>query len=155
VITKYLGKKTAVIYITTLVASSLAFGLLLDVLWNSWNLSFTMQHHGHSMLPKWLELVSAILMIGLFGYVFIKNLSWFNKSELIQVDESNMISNFTVSSMTCNNCVMHVENALKKVDGVENVVIDLGSKKVNVEHADQATMEQLKTAVSDAGYSVD
>ena len=155
VITKYLGKRTAVIYISTLIASSIAFGLLLDAFWSSWNLSATMHHHGHQILPHWLEISSAVLMIILLTYVFVKNSSLFNKPELIKSSERNMLTNFTVSGMTCNNFVMHVEKALKKVDGVENVVIDLGSKKLNIEHTYKATMEQLKTAVINAGYSVD
>ena len=66
-----------------------------------------------------------------------------------------MVSNLTVSSMTCNNCIEHVEKALKSVDGVENVVIDLGSKKVNIEHANSATTQKLIDAINNAGYSVD
>lgn len=155
VITKYLGKKSAFIYIATLIMSSLAFGLLLDLLWGHWGLSTTTHFHGHSMIPRWLEIASALVLSGLLLFVFIKNISIFNKKEFIQKDKNNMVSNFNVPNMTCNNCVQHIEKALLSVDGVENVIIDLGTKKVNIEHADKATKQKLLDAINDAGYSVD
>jgi uncharacterized protein len=155
VITKYLGKKTALIYITTLVMSSLAFGLFLDLVWDSWGLSPITHFHGHSMVPYWLELASATVLAGLLFYLFIKNSFLFNKKEFVQKDKNNVVSNFNVPDMTCNNCVQHVEKALLGVDGVENVTIDLGTKKVNIEHADKATKQKLIDAINNSGYSVD
>ena len=155
VISKHLGKKTAAIYIATLSVSSIAFGLLMDFLWKRLGLSTHIHHIGHSMLPVWLEYFSAVLLIVLLAGVFVKNSRLVKKNELIKKVESNMVSNLTVSSMTCNNCIEHVEKALKSVDGVENVVIDLGSKKVNIEHANSATTQKLIDAINNAGYSVD
>ena len=58
---------------------------------------------------------------------------------------------YTVPGMSCGHCKAAVEQAVGGVDGVENVVVDLESKRVTVsgESLDDAT---LRNAIEDAGY---
>ncbi|HHV46144.1 MAG TPA: heavy-metal-associated domain-containing protein [Tissierellia bacterium] len=58
-----------------------------------------------------------------------------------------------VEGMSCNHCVMAVTKALKEVNGVSNVNVDLGSKKVEVE-GENLNDAKLKEAVEEAGYDV-
>lgn len=58
-----------------------------------------------------------------------------------------------VEGMSCNHCAMAVTNALKELEGVTNVNVDLDNKKVEVEGANLVD-EQLKEAVEEAGYDV-
>lgn len=58
-----------------------------------------------------------------------------------------------VEGMSCNHCVMAVTKALKALDGVSNVNVDLGSKKVEVE-GENLVDEQLRETVEEAGYDV-
>ncbi|MDP1676496.1 MAG: heavy metal-associated domain-containing protein [Bacteroidota bacterium] len=58
-----------------------------------------------------------------------------------------------VSGMTCESCVGTVEKALKKVDGVKEVKVDLKNKKATVTLASTTTSATLIKAVSDAGFS--
>ena len=39
-----------------------------------------------------------------------------------------MISNYTVTGMTCGNCVNHVTEEVKEVEGVKNVSVSLVTK---------------------------
>ncbi|GFN36729.1 copper ion binding protein [Tepidimicrobium xylanilyticum] len=58
-----------------------------------------------------------------------------------------------VEGMSCNHCVMAVTNALKELEGVTDVQVDLDSKKVEVS-GENLMDESLKEAVEEAGYDV-
>ena len=58
-----------------------------------------------------------------------------------------------VEGMSCGHCEMAVKNALKEVDGVQDVNVDLSTGKVEVE-GDNILDNLLMEAVDEAGYSV-
>jgi Cu+-exporting ATPase len=60
-----------------------------------------------------------------------------------------------VNGMTCASCVSHVENALKELPGVSNVVVNLGTNKANLNY-DPGIVEiaDMQRAIADVGYSV-
>lgn len=58
-----------------------------------------------------------------------------------------------VEGMSCNHCVMAVTNALKEVEGVSNVDVNLDTKKVEVS-GDNLVEEILRDTVEEAGYDV-
>ena len=63
--------------------------------------------------------------------------------------------NLPVEGMTCASCVLRVEKALKKVDGVLEANVNLATEKVSVSFDDKRTdIEALSTAVSEAGYTL-
>ncbi|HEY76119.1 MAG TPA: copper-translocating P-type ATPase [Thermoflexia bacterium] len=60
-----------------------------------------------------------------------------------------------VRGMTCASCVAHVEKALEKVEGVEEVHVNLATEKAVVEfRLDAATVGDLVEAVRETGYEV-
>ena len=60
-----------------------------------------------------------------------------------------------VEGMTCVACVMHVENALRRVPGVSSAEVNLATEKASVEFSAKAVpLEDLRQAVAKAGYSV-
>ncbi|MDY6764853.1 MAG: heavy metal-associated domain-containing protein [Halobacteria archaeon] len=56
-----------------------------------------------------------------------------------------------VEGMRCEGCEKNVEEALKKVEGVENAVADRQTDSATVEG--EAEIEDLITAVKEAGYT--
>ena len=58
-----------------------------------------------------------------------------------------------VEGMSCGHCEKAVKNALGELDGVKTVVVDLESKKVEVE-GENLLDEKLKEAIEEAGYDV-
>jgi Cu2+-exporting ATPase/Cu+-exporting ATPase len=54
--------------------------------------------------------------------------------------------------MTCNNCVKHVDKALRAVAGVENVQVSLPDQTAKVEHSEAAAVAAMIAAVESAGY---
>lgn len=59
-----------------------------------------------------------------------------------------------IEGMSCGHCVMHVENALKDLAGVEDAVVSLEDKKATVTLKEEVDNSLLKDAVEDAGYTV-
>ena len=60
-----------------------------------------------------------------------------------------------IMGMTCGGCTSSVSNALKAVSGVSNVQVSLSAGEATVQYDEQLTSpDQLKTAVTSAGYSV-
>ena len=60
-----------------------------------------------------------------------------------------------IVGMTCASCVSHVEHALEGVPGVTAASVNLATEKASVGLGDEnVTIEQLREAVSNAGYKV-
>jgi len=63
--------------------------------------------------------------------------------------------NLPVEGMTCASCVLRVEKALKKVDGVLEANVNLATEKVSVSFDEKKTnLQALSSAVADAGYTL-
>lgn len=59
-----------------------------------------------------------------------------------------------IEGMMCQNCVKHVTRALEGIPGASDVNVSLEGKKATVNVPDSVTDDDLKTAVTDAGYEV-
>jgi len=60
-----------------------------------------------------------------------------------------------IGGMTCASCVAHVEHALKSVDGVTSVNVNLATERATVEYVPGlVSLDDLRRAVADAGYEV-
>ena len=70
----------------------------------------------------------------------------------IETDSTVRVT-FPVEGMTCASCVRRVERALDKLDGVENVAVNLATEKASVQ-LDPATTgeDDLREAIEQAGY---
>ena len=62
-------------------------------------------------------------------------------------------TNFEVAGMSCGSCVNHIGRALREIEGVHRVDVQLPARRVRVEHDPAvATIEQLIAGFADAGY---
>jgi len=59
---------------------------------------------------------------------------------------------YSVPNISCNHCVMHVQKALRPLEGVRIVDVDLATKSVTVEFDAPATELQLKAVLAETGY---
>jgi len=58
-----------------------------------------------------------------------------------------------IGGMTCAMCVKTIEEALKKLDGITNVNVNLGSERAYVTYNQRiTTISDMKKAIEDAGY---
>ncbi|WP_079480251.1 copper chaperone CopZ [Halobacillus salinus] len=65
-----------------------------------------------------------------------------------------MKTTIKVEGMTCGHCEKAVNEALKELDGVQSVQVDLTSGDVEVTYDAPATVEQMEEAIEDQGYDV-
>lgn len=59
-----------------------------------------------------------------------------------------------VEGMMCQHCVKHVREALEKVSGVESVDVSLEGKMAEVTCTEQASRDEMRKAITEAGYEV-
>ncbi len=57
-----------------------------------------------------------------------------------------------IDGMSCMHCVMHVKNAILKSEGVTDLDVQIG--KASFKLQDSSKLDEIKTAIQDAGYQV-
>jgi copper chaperone len=65
-----------------------------------------------------------------------------------------MASMLKVKGMSCNHCVMSVTKALGKLEGLQNVKVDLQKGEVSFDNTKALGSEKIEKAITDAGYQV-
>ncbi|MDH5560981.1 MAG: cation transporter [Deltaproteobacteria bacterium] len=59
-----------------------------------------------------------------------------------------------IEGMSCQHCVNHTTEALKKLDGVTSVEVRLDEKKAEIESDEKLDFQLIKDTVAQAGYQV-
>lgn len=141
------GTRIMSIYLFTVFAGSVGFGLVFDIFW-ALDASRTIMDHGHDSL---LVTGSAVVLTAL--------LLWYGIQDLYQLirpkgpsDGQETVA-FTVSGMTCGGCVKTLTSSLQSVDGVErvDVVLDTGRAEIYGVRLDRNALEH---AVQKVGFSL-
>lgn len=65
-----------------------------------------------------------------------------------------MKKTIAIEGMNCGHCTAAVEKALRATAGVNDVSVDLAAKQAVVDAADSVSDDQLKAAVTGAGFTV-
>ncbi len=65
-----------------------------------------------------------------------------------------MAETVKVKGMSCNHCVMSVTKALTKLDGIQNVQVDLQKGEVRFDNRKAVALDKIEKAITDAGYEV-
>ena len=63
-------------------------------------------------------------------------------------------TNLIVNGMMCGGCENRVKNAIKNIEGVENVTADHNTGKVMVISNNEVSEEIIKETLEDIGYEV-
>jgi len=72
----------------------------------------------------------------------------------ISTESSGKTCVLPIDGMTCASCVRVVETALNRVEGVQQVAVNLASEKATVSFNSGVSMESLKQVVREIGYDV-
>lgn len=161
VIGNTMGKKTLFIYLASIIASSIFFGILINEIIPR---NFLINHihhihageHNHEILPYWLQVGSAVILTllilnGLIRKYFLNSFKVSPKS--IRKIKTNTMNSKTilVEGMTCNHCKSTVDNNLRKISGITDVNIDLSSGKVIIS-GEQINIALAEKIINDLGY---
>ena len=151
VLGKTMGRKSLTVYLITIIGGAVAFGMLTNWLIPSeWILSKVMHIHGegeeHQMLPQWLMLSSAVLLItSLVAGYFISIIK--KKSKMEKVKGISV----KVTGMTCSHCEANVKQNLEALTGISNVVADNRSETVKITGSN-INLEKVQETVDGLGY---
>ena len=63
-----------------------------------------------------------------------------------------MTTEFSVPEVSCQHCVSAITGEVKRLPGVQNVTVDLSTKRVRVEAGEQVTPDAVVAAINEAGY---
>lgn len=151
-ISREMGRKSALIYLTSIIVGSIAFGLAIDYLlpasWFVLPMNVHAGCHGGVSLPLFPTICSVIL-IGLLGYAFVSHrINHHDHNHLHTADETTRV--FAIEGMNCNHCRMTVEKAIAGVPGVDSASVDLDSAKATV--SGSASADSIIAAVHAAGF---
>ena len=145
VIGKVLGRKTFLLYLTTLMIGAITSGLIIDnFLPAHWfdvsNFTMAMHHGGHFYCFK--TICSVILLI-LFARAMLF------KEEHTKSPTQETIS-FKINGMRCNHCKNNATKAISSLKSVKNVSVDLRAGIAYVEGS--PTDDEIKSAVEPLGF---
>jgi len=151
VLGKTMGRKSLVVYMATIIGGAIVFGLLTNwLLPTDFILSKVMHIHGdgseHEMLPYWLQLASALLLIFsiIGGYFYLK----FRKKIGMKQMEGTTV---TVEGMTCSHCEASVKRGLEGIKGIREVMANNDSNSVKIIGSGYP-MEKVKATIEELGY---
>ncbi|MEO6988581.1 MAG: copper ion binding protein [Aquihabitans sp.] len=67
---------------------------------------------------------------------------------------SNTVATYSVSGMSCQHCVDAVTAEVGRLDGVEQVTVDLAAATVEVVSVAPLAQEKVREAVDEAGFDL-
>jgi uncharacterized protein len=155
ILSKSLGKKLISYYLFAMIIMSIGFGYLLDFVFNYLEINpqkqlATHAHHEHSgLIPYEIQIVLAAI----FTILVVSSL--YRKYGSIYFKRDNAIDNrnyVIVEGMTCNHCVATVTDSLTKVNGIDNVEVDLSSGKAF--YSGNIDKSVINEAIESCGYNV-
>jgi len=155
ILSKSLGKKLISYYLFAMIIMSIGFGYLLDFVFNYLEINpqkqlATHAHHEHSgLIPYEIQIVlAAIFTILVVSSLYRKYGSKYFKRDKA-IDNRNYV---IVEGMTCNHCVATVTDSLTKVNGIDNVEVDLSSGKAF--YSGNIDKSVINEAIESCGYNV-
>jgi len=152
---KVLGKKSLLVYLSTIIGGALLFGLLIDyVLPVQWFSIVANEHLGHMHAHglSILQILSGVVLAALIvnGYIQRRRSLKTNTNQINLID-MKLIKTIKVDGMTCNHCKANVENNLKKLDFIESAEVNLSNKTVDLS-GDNIDLDKVKELIDDLGY---
>lgn len=149
---KTMGRRTAVIYLSTVAVTALASGFVINY-WaaeTGWVLPMLADTHDmESNFMWWFGTVSAIALVGvLIRAAFAKEVC-----DLPALDGKGDVVTLDVTGMSCSHCVNSITRGLKEVKGVREATVSLKTGKAVIS-GDGLDKETLKEKVIALGYEV-
>ena len=59
---------------------------------------------------------------------------------------------FRVPGVSCDHCVRAITEEVSVLPGIQQVVVNLGDKSVQINHEGKVSLEELIKAINEAGY---
>lgn len=148
-ISKEMGRKSALVYLVSIIIGAMTFGLAIDYLLpSSWFSIADMQTStccsSHTM--EVFPCICSSILVSLLIVTFIKR---FRKSEINQMA---MTKEYIIKGMNCPHCQATVAKSISSVKGVTRVDVNLSAGRATVEGDHEPA--DIVAAVRSAGFDV-
>jgi copper chaperone CopZ len=159
VIGNSLGRKTLWVYLASIIGGALFFGTIVNELipreWITGAIPSVMHGAGHGHATGWFQwIMSAMLVVLIMNGYLQKWINRYRTRKEDQLKSERMKMNvhvFKVEGMTCAHCKATVENGIRGLSQVSEVVADPGQNLVSVE-ADTLDEESIRSTIEKLGY---
>lgn len=148
-ISREMGRKTAIIYLTAIIIGAMAFGLAIDYLLPSGWFDVNALH-GHACHQAHLNVFSTVCSAILVTLLIVALVRGHRHNH---VEISDLSKEYTIKGMNCSHCQAAVEAAIASVSGVEKVVVNLSTGIASVKGTHDAA--DVVAAVRKAGFDVE
>ncbi len=150
VIGKVMGRRPLFLYIFTIISGAIGFGLGIDYLLpREWFIDSLAEIHNHAHGTSYFSIAFTVVLCVLLINAFLrKHRHHHEVTENVSRKEACLV--VFVKGMSCNHCKANVEKAIRRIEGVANVEVDLLSGKVIV--YGQPSMDAVKKAVEGIGF---
>lgn len=150
-LSRSLGKRSAAVYLASIIVGAIAFGLAVDyIMPRSWfpMPAITTVENCHAHLPLF-SIICAVILAILLAIAFlgrIKNNHTHNNTQ----NSNIMYKEYRIKGMSCPHCQKSAQQAISAVEGVKSVSVNLSSGIATVEgNPDDAAIYK---AIESAGF---
>ena len=163
ILNKFLGKKTLIIYLTSIILGSITFALIVDNLFpREWFTSHLNEIKECCATSTTIfNIVCTILLLLLLINAFI--LKYFVKQKCSCTgqsctchesinEESQLYQKIIIEGMKCNHCKANAESAILSVKGVSKVAIDIVSGEAII--YGNFNINEIISSIEDLGFKV-
>ncbi len=159
VIGNAMGKRSLWIYLVSIIGGALFFGTIVNEFipreWITGWMVPGMSEHMHEHPAGWFQWLATgtLVLLIINGYIMKLVVRRRNKSNEKQKMEKMGVQFYTyrVEGMTCNHCKAAVENGLKKLDEITEVLADPGINQVRLQ-AEGLSDSRVKETIEGLGY---
>ncbi len=160
VIGNTLGKRSLWVYLLSIVGGAILFGVLVNELlpreWITGAIpSLSMEHfHDHpaGWFSKGASMVLGLLIVNGFFGKFRSRQKELKEDRKKAGAMKNEIRQYKVEGMTCDHCKAKVENGLKELQGITEVLADRNTGVVSIQ-AEDVNEDNIREAVTLLGYT--
>ena len=150
IMSKVLGKKAVVIYVITVAVAAIIAGYIFNLL----NLNLPIVdfiRSGGKMEISLLQKISCIILFALMAFTILQRFA-----QRLGIGAKNMPGDLEikVQGMTCEHCAAAISRALKHIDGILTLDININSGivKINAE-TPELLYPLIEKVITDAGFS--
>ncbi len=150
IMSKVLGKKAVVIYIVTVAVAAIIAGYIFNLL----NVNLPIMdviRSGGKMEITLVQKISCIILYVLLAFTILQRLA---KRFGIGAENVSSDLEIEVKGMTCEHCAESLNKAIRKIDGILSldINVDAGLVKINAE-TPHLLYPLIEKAITDAGFS--
>jgi len=145
---KILGKKSTIIYLSTIIISSISAGLFLDYIVPQLNIQNSSYQVSH-LIGKNMHILCGCILVGILLNSIRMKL--FDTKSNMKVSEKN--TNIFVEGMTCSHCEESIQKTLMKLSGVSSVIANSKTGQVIIQ-GDTFSDKEVNKEINELGFKV-